>query len=70
MKVADATAQVFLTAFEALPKSEREAVLQRLFANRALKEDLVDVARWYERHPERVIPYTKFRQRLKNSGRL
>ncbi|MEW6247311.1 MAG: hypothetical protein AB1555_11470 [Nitrospirota bacterium] len=70
MKPADATAQVFLTAFEALPKMEREAVLQRLFATPALKEDLLDVARWYERRAERALPYQKVRQRLKKAGRL
>lgn len=57
MKAADATAEVFMTAFEALPKSEREAILQRLFANPALKEDLIDVATWYDRRAERAVPY-------------
>jgi hypothetical protein len=70
MKPADATAEVFLTAFEALPKTEREAVLQRLFATPALKEDLIDVARWYERRAERALPYRKVRERLKKARRL
>lgn len=65
MRAADATAEVFLTAFEALPRSQREAVLQHLFANPALKEDLIDVARWYERRAERPIPYEKVQQNLK-----
>lgn len=69
MKSADATASVFLTAFEALPKSEREAVLQRLFATPALKQDLIDVARWCERQAERAMPYAKVRGKLK-AGRL
>jgi len=34
MKAADATAEVFLTGFEALSRSQREAVLQHLFASR------------------------------------
>ncbi len=70
MKAADATAEVFLTAFEVLPRSQREAVLQHLFANPALKEDLIDVARWYERRAERPVPYEKVRQKLKKAGRL
>lgn len=70
MKPADATAEVFLTAFEALPKAERETVLQRLFADPAVKEDLIDVARWYERRAERAMPYRTFRQRLKKAGDL
>jgi hypothetical protein len=70
MKSADATAAVFVSAFEALPRPEREAVIQRLFASPALKEDLIDVARWYERRRERAIPYERVRRRLKKAGRL
>ena len=70
MKAADATAEVFLTAFEALPRSQGEVVLQHLFANPALKEDLIDVARWYERRSERALPYEQVRQKLKKTGRL
>ena len=70
MRTANATAEVFMTAFEALPKSEREAIIQRLFADRGLKEDLIDVATWYERHAERAIPYQRVRGRLKKAGRL
>lgn len=70
MKAADATAEVFLAAFESLPKSQREVVLQHLFANPSRKEDLIDVARWYERRVERPIPYEKVRQKLKKAGRL
>jgi hypothetical protein len=44
MKAADATVEVFVTAFEALPRPEREAVLRRLFVDPAFKEDLLDVA--------------------------
>jgi hypothetical protein len=70
VKAADATAEVFMTAFESLPKSEREAIMQRLFANPALKEDLIDVATWYERRAERAVPYHRVRQRLKKANRL
>ncbi len=59
-----------MTAFESLPKSEREAIMQRLFANPALKEDLIDVATWYGRHAERAIPYQRVRGRLEKAGRL
>ena len=67
---AEATAEVFMTAFESLPKSDRGAVLQRLFADPALKEDLIDVATWYERQAERAIPYKRVRESLKKAGRL
>lgn len=67
---AEATAEVFMTACESLPKSDRGVILQRLIANPALKEDLNDVATWYERHEERAISYQRVRQRLKKVGRL
>ena len=70
MRRAEATAEVFMTAFESLPKSERGVILQRLFASPALKEDLIDVAKWYERRAERAISYHRVRQRLKKVGRL
>ena len=70
MSRAEATAEVFMTAFESLPKSERGVILQRLFASPALKEDLIDVAKWYERRAERAISYHRVRQRLKKVGRL
>jgi hypothetical protein len=70
MKRSDATAEVFLTAFEALPRSQRKIILQHLFANPALKEDLFDVARWYERRAERALPYEKVRQKLKKVDRV
>jgi hypothetical protein len=70
MKAAVATAEVFLTAFEALPRSQREVVLQHLFANPALKEDLIAVAGWYERRAERPMSYEKIRDRLKRADWL
>ena len=53
-----------------LPKSDRGVNLQRLFANPALKEDLIDVATWYERRAGRAISYHRVRQQLKKVGRL
>ena len=70
MKRADATAEVFMTAFESLPKSDRGVILQRLFADPALKDDLIDVAAWYERRTEQAVPYQRVRARLKKAGRL
>lgn len=70
MRRAEATAEVFMTAFESLPKSECGVILQRLFANSALKEDLIDVAKWYERRAERAISYRRVHERLKKGGRL
>jgi CRP-like cAMP-binding protein len=70
VKRAEATAEVFMTAFESLPKSDRDVILQRLFADPALREDLIDVAAWHERRNERAVPYQRVRGRLKKAGRL
>ncbi len=70
MKTADATAEVFVTAFEALPRPQRETILKRLLVQPALKQDLIDVVRWLERENERAVPYEKVRQSLKRAGRL
>jgi hypothetical protein len=44
MDAAQATAEVFWTAFQALSKHERDAFLEKLFNDRTLKEDLIDLA--------------------------
>jgi hypothetical protein len=70
MKPQDATADMLLISLEAMPKSQRKIVLQHLFSDPALKEDLIDAARWYERRTEPQMPYEKIRQKLKKTGRL
>lgn len=42
MSVTDATAEVFVTAFKALKRREREAVLKRLVSDAKVAEDLAD----------------------------
>ena len=70
MTASDATAEVFITAFEALPRRQREAVLRRLFDRPKLQEDLIDVSRWLARRRERSVPYETVRKELKKAGRL
>ena len=70
MKTAEATAEVFVTAFEALPHGQREAVLRRLLSRPSLREDLIDVVRWLERRNEPSLAYDKVRRELKKAGRL
>lgn len=69
MTTADATAAVFINAFEALPRRQRDAVLRRLLESPKLQEDLIDVSRWLERRRERAIPYDTVRKELKRAGR-
>ena len=39
---AEATSEVFFTAFRSLPKKAREAVLQKMLNDKELMEDLLD----------------------------
>lgn len=43
MTTAHAMAEVFWTAFRALPKREREAVVGKLLKDKKFKEDLIDI---------------------------
>lgn len=42
MSATEATAQVFLTAFKALKRREREAVMEKILADVELAEDVAD----------------------------
>jgi len=52
MATTDATAAIFLPAFRALPKKEREAILARLLKDREFREDLIDTVIIDQRHKE------------------
>jgi len=52
MTAAAATAEVFWTAFRSLPKAERRAVIEKLLADRRLREDLIDAAIVAQRRKE------------------
>lgn len=43
MTTAEATSEVFWTAFRALPKKQREAVVERLLKDKEFMEDLIDI---------------------------
>ena len=40
----EATSEIFLTAFRALPKKAREAVVEKMLSDKAFMEDLLDSA--------------------------
>jgi hypothetical protein len=55
MSATEATAEIFVTAFKALKRKEREAVLQKLVADSELADDLADsLALEARRHQARV----------------
>jgi hypothetical protein len=60
MTAVQATAEVFWTAFRALPKKEREAILEKLLKDRQLKEDLIDIVIIEQRYKEPSRPLDKY----------
>ncbi len=60
MTVKGAIAEVFWTAFRALPKKEREAVLEKFLKNREFMEDLIDIATIKQRKKEPSRPLEEY----------
>jgi hypothetical protein len=60
MSAAQATAEVFWTAFRSLPVDQRQAVLRRLVEDDALRQDLLDLATIAERRREPARPLRKY----------
>ena len=58
------TAEIFWTAFKALPHAEQQAFLRRLLRNNRLRHDLIDLAIIEERRDE---PDRPLRDYLKDS---
>ncbi len=52
--IREATAEVYWTAFRALPKKDRQAVLARFVREREFREDIVDLVLLEERKGEPV----------------
>jgi hypothetical protein len=42
MTTVEAASEVFLTAFRALPKKTREAVVEKMLSDKEILEDLID----------------------------
>ena len=62
MSATEATAEVFVTAFKSLKRREREAVLDRILADKILAEDVADTLALEARRHQ---PRQSFRQVLK-----
>jgi len=60
MRAAAATAEVFWTAFRSLPKPERQAVIDKLLADRRFREDLIDAAILEQRRREPTRPLKEY----------
>lgn len=53
----NATAEIFLTAFKAMPKKERHAVIDKLLTDNEFMEDLIDISiiKQRENEPSRSL---------------
>ncbi|MDA8325210.1 MAG: hypothetical protein M0033_03235 [Nitrospiraceae bacterium] len=52
MTIAEATSEVFWTAFRALPKKQRGAVLEKMLKDKEFIEDLIDTVIIEQRRKE------------------
>ena len=59
MTPAEATAEVFLTAFLSLPHEEQDSFLAKLLKKKRLREDVIDLAIAEERNREKTSPFEK-----------
>ncbi|MCP4250212.1 MAG: hypothetical protein GY778_24475 [bacterium] len=59
-KAQQATADVFLTALKALPKSERDAVVVRIARDKAFSRDIRDLALIADRRGESSRPFREY----------
>ena len=52
MTITEATSEVFWTAFRALPKRQREAVIGKMLRDKEFREDLIDTVILEQRRKE------------------
>ena len=55
-----ATAEIFMTAFKALPAKERSTFLSRLLQDNSLREDIMDIAIATKRSHEKTKSFRRF----------
>ena len=69
MTKSEATAEVFYTAFKALSKKDRDALIFRLVEDEELREDLMDIAVAKERLKEPTRPLREVISEMKKTKR-
>lgn len=69
MTKTEATAEVFWTAFRALPKKEREVIVEKLLKDKEFMEDLIDmvILEQREKEPSRSLDEYLNNRRKKKS---
>ncbi len=68
MTTIEATSEVFMTAFRALPKKARDAVVDKMLSDKEFREDLMDVAMIEQRRRETSRPLEKYLAERKRKG--
>jgi hypothetical protein len=61
----EATAEIFVTAFKALTRHERDAVLARIVGDSKLAEDLADTLALEKRRSQKSEPFRDVLKELK-----
>ena len=67
MTTAQATAEVFLTAFRALPKPEQNAFLFTIIKDHSFREDIIDLTIAVKRSAEKCKKLHTFVRNLKRN---
>lgn len=66
MKTKGATAEIFLTAFKTLPKTEQNIFLSAILRDKKLREDLIDIAIAEGRIKGKSRPFRDFLKEHRN----
>ncbi len=61
----EATAEVFMTAFNALPAKEKHSFIEKLLRDKNFKEDLIDFVTIEQRRHEPSIPLEEYLSKRK-----
>jgi hypothetical protein len=69
MSTIEATSEVFMTAFRALPKKAREAVLGKMLNDKEFLEDLIDTVIIEQRRKEPSRTVDEYLSDRKKKGR-
>jgi hypothetical protein len=69
MSTIEATSEVFMTAFRALPKKAREAVLGKMLNDKEFLEDLIDTVIIEQRRKESSRTVDEYLSDRKKKGR-
>jgi len=69
MKTAESRAEVYLMALQSLSRAEKKEVVTRLLEDKALWEDILDIALIRQREGEQGRPYEDYRSERNRKSR-